>query len=224
MQPRLTFEILDLKIEEYIKRDEKSQPGRGERIAFVTGFAAVGVALFANIVRPPELGLVLATSGLVVEIVSFAVAILLMIRREWHQFRRQRRAFSQELEADYVTFRKYVAWLRTYPAEEIAQRLRYLQSRRNMMVYRLGALTGGVERLGILPVVVALYFQFKDWRWGDWSALLDVNWVSGILLWAALLVYAGGWWIIRLKSRLDSYEALLTEATMPLPEGSNAPR
>jgi hypothetical protein len=80
------------------------------------------------------------------------------------------------------------------------------------MTFRLGLLTGGVERLGVLPVLIALYFQFKDWKFGYWQALGQVNLAGGLLLWALLLLYLGGWWLIRLKLRLDTYEMLLAEA------------
>jgi hypothetical protein len=115
------------------------------------------------------------------------------------------------LDKDYVAFREYVAWLGEFPNAEIGRRLRYIRDRKEMMSYRLGLFTGGLERFGIFPLLVALYLQFKDWRFGDWSALGRVNMLGGLLLWALLLAYIGGWFLIRLRTRLDTYEALLAE-------------
>lgn len=109
-------------------------------------------------------------------------------------------------------YRRFVEWLHAYGPDELSRKLQYIRDRRSSMTFRLGLLTGGVERLGVLPVLIALYFQFKDWRFGDWQALGQVNLAGGLLLWALLLLYLGGWWLIRLKLRLDTYEMLLTEA------------
>ena len=71
---------------------------------------------------------------------------------------------------------------------------------------------GGVERLGILPLLLALYLQFKDWEWGDWGMLAEVNLIQGLLIWALVLVYLSGWRLVRLHARVESYERLLIEA------------
>ena len=80
------------------------------------------------------------------------------------------------------------------------------------MSYRLGLAMGGIERLGVFPVLIALYLQFKDWKWGDWAALADVNLVAGLLIWAMVLLYGVGWILIGLKVRLDTYQSILEES------------
>jgi len=76
------------------------------------------------------------------------------------------------LDADYVGYRQLVDWLCSFPPQEVARRQRYLRDRKATLGYRLGLFTGGMERLGVLPVLVVLYLQFKDWGFGDWESAL----------------------------------------------------
>jgi len=54
--------------------------------------------------------------------------------------------------------------------------------------------------------------QFRNWSWGDWSGAFDVKPVAGLLIWAMVLLYAAGWLLVGLRSRLDSYVSLLEES------------
>ncbi|RDY66904.1 hypothetical protein DX912_11415 [Lysobacter soli] len=74
---------------------------------------------------------------------------------------------------------------------------------------RMGLLLGGIQRLGVLPLLIALYLQFRNWEWGDWAGAFDVNLLAGLLIWAMLLLYAAGWLLVGLRTRLDSYVGLL---------------
>lgn len=77
---------------------------------------------------------------------------------------------------------------------------------------RMGLVYGGFQRLGIFPVLVALYLQFRNWELGDWASAFDVNLVAGLLIWMMVLMYAAGWLLIGLRTRLDTYVNLLEGA------------
>ena len=62
------------------------------------------------------------------------------------------------------------------------------------------------------PVLVALYLQFRNWTWGDWATAFDVNPVAGLIIWMMVLLYAAGWMLIGLRTRLDTYVSLLEAA------------
>ena len=68
-------------------------------------------------------------------------------------------------------------------------------------------LTGSIEKLGALPIVVALYLQFKDMHWPPHS-----SWVEIFLIFALVL----GYWLsvmqIGVRLRLQLYETLLRKA------------
>lgn len=68
------------------------------------------------------------------------------------------------------------------------------------------------ERLGIMPILLALYLQLKDWRWGDWTVLSKITLMQGVLAFLLLLAYALSWHLIRLRVRVQAYEQLLAGA------------
>lgn len=160
--------------------------------------------------------------GLAFELIFLGISAVAFIRRNWKMFRASKRNYAKDLDHDYGEYMRFLGWLRNFKEEDLSRKLRYVRDRKGSMTFRLGLLTGGVERLGVLPVLVALYFQFKDWEFGDWQALGQVNLAAGLLLWALLLLYLGGWWLIRLKLRLDTYEILLAEATRDRPADMTA--
>lgn len=130
-----------------------------------------------------------------------------------HTFYRRHGKSSRELDLDYDQRRDSVVAMRRFPQNELARRLRYLATRKSSLAYRMGILTGSVQRLGILPLLAILYVQFKDWRFGDWQAIGQVHMVGGLLLWALFLAYLLSWWLVGMGTRWDAYEALLIEAT-----------
>ncbi|MFB8922685.1 hypothetical protein QSH46_004655 [Xanthomonas arboricola pv. juglandis] len=87
-----------------------------------------------------------------------------------------------------------------------------MRDRRTNMHDRLGLFTGGMEKLGFMPVLLALYLQLKDWRFGDWTVLSKITPIQGVLAFTLLFAFAMSWHLIRLRIRVQSYEQLLAEA------------
>jgi hypothetical protein len=212
MQRHLSFEMLDEKNDEYIGLTERNPAGRMERWSFYVALLAAGVGVLIGPLIGGKIGSWVTVAGLLVEFAGLILCLALKLKREWATFAKARRTYAKELEHDYRLYRGYVSWVRGFPDEEVARRLRYIRDRKGSMTYRLGLFTGGIERLGILPLIVALYLQFKDWEFGDWDALSSVNMLGGLLLWGLLIGYLASWWLIGLRTRMDSYEALLAEA------------
>lgn len=61
--------------------------------------------------------------------------------------------------------------------------------------------------LGPFPLLLALYLQFRGWKWGEWGAVFDVGWVGALLIFGLTLLYLLGWMLIGQRIRLDSYVA-----------------
>ncbi|PZQ12883.1 MAG: hypothetical protein DI564_12625 [Rhodanobacter denitrificans] len=186
--------------------------GRWERGSFLIGLAAIGLAIAAGLIVPGRSGAVIVFSCIVIELAALSVTAWLWLRRNWSLFRHPTRSFAHELDADFVHHRRLVAALRRFPVAQLEARLRYLRARRQLMQQGLSLFSGGLERLGILPVIGVLYLQFRDWRWGDWARLADVNLLQALLIWALLLVYVSGWRLVIVHRRTAVYEALLAEA------------
>ena len=207
----LTFELMDTLLDDYAKEEQSKGPGPWERWSFAIGLLGAGVGLLIGTLLGNATGPFVVKVGLAVEISGFAISLLLMVIREWRSFRHARRTYAIELDHDYGYYRALVDKLRAFPLEQREARLRYVRDRKQVMHYRMGLFTGGVEKLGIIPLLVGLYLQFKDLD-GDWSSLQQINAVQGLLIWALFLCYAVGWHMVRLKSRVDAYELLLAEA------------
>ncbi|AWH39260.1 hypothetical protein C1929_10655 [Stenotrophomonas sp. ZAC14D1_NAIMI4_6] len=84
------------------------------------------------------------------------------------------------------------------------------------MVDRMGLMYGGLQRLGPFPLLVALYLQFRNWHWGDWTGVFDIGWAGVILIFAMVMLYLVGWILIAQRTRLDTYVSLL-EASLQEP-------
>lgn len=144
-------------------------------------------------------------------VLLFASRKLRSLRR---RFRDAHRHFADELDDDFSAFRDVIDWLARYPVEALASRMRYVRLRRETLLYRLGLVTGGLDKLGILPLVVAAWLQFKDLRLQNITDLGSINLVGIVLLALLATAYLASWWLLRLSTRLDVCAALLHEALL----------
>lgn len=208
----LAFERMDEMIDAYAVATRGSSPGRTERIAFLIGVVGTIFALIASVLSPKYLSVWWGMGSVLAELAGFALFLALFLKREWRSFRNNKRDYAKELDRDFEKYMEYVRQLRTYPRGQRDDLLRYIQARRKVMHHRMGLVTGGMERLGVIPLLGALYLQFKDWKLGDWTALGKVTLVQGVLALALLAIYMASWQLVLLYSRTEAYELLLIEA------------
>ncbi len=210
----LSFALLDEKVSRYVgatTSDERA--GKWERWSMVAGFASGGAGFLLTKMVMGRPALVLLSIALVMELIGLGVWLVLRMRREWRDFKMPHAQYARELDQSYTSYRELALELNAFPQVELQRLLRYLKARRNSLAYSTGLLSGNLDRLGLLPVLAMLYVQFKDWTFGDWTSLWSsVHLVGGSLLWAIFLVYLGSWWLVRLRMRLDVYQAFLEEA------------
>jgi len=208
----LDFERMDEMVDAYAAATKGSAPGRVERYAFVVGVVGTVLALVTSALSPQYLSVWWGVGGVAIELAGFIVFLALFLKREWRSFRNSKRDYAIELDRDFGKYMGYVRQLRDYPRNQRDRLLRYIQARRKVMHSRMGLVTGGMERLGVIPLLAALYLQFKDWRLGDWAALGEVTFVQGLLAVSLLVIYVASWGLILLYSRTEAYELLLIEA------------
>ena len=209
----LTYALIEKKIDQYAKDVGDDKPGVVECLAFWTTMVLWMPLLLAAQFAKSRAALLVLAACTVLLLIALGVGMVCFVRREWRTFHRRHDKLSRELDRDYDQWRGLVVAMRCFPKDELARRLCYVSARKSSLAYRMGLFTGGVQRLGILPLLVILYLQFKDWRLGDWAAFGQVHMVGGLLLWALFLVYLGAWWLVGMGTRWDAYEALLIEAT-----------
>lgn len=191
---------------------QRERSGVWERRAWAVGLLAAGIAIVLGRFAPGRLGVWLVVACVVVELSALALACALTLRQQWPSFRHPIRDFAVELDFGFIHYQRLVTALRYFPADELDMHLRYLRARRASLQLGMRAFTGGLERLGMLPALGVLYLQFRDWRWGDWARLAEVNLVQALLIGALLVAYVAGWQLMSLHRRIAAYEALLAEA------------
>ncbi|WP_240318487.1 hypothetical protein [Lysobacter sp. TY2-98] len=150
--------------------------------------------------------------ALACECLGGAVAAIRMLWRQVPHWRRLRANHAAEMDREFHLWRDLISEMRAFPRSQREQMLSFAKQLREGMTYRLGLALGGVERLGVFPILVALYLQFRNWKFGDWAAAFDVHLVGGLLIWAIALLYVMGWALVGLRVRLSTYIDLLEES------------
>lgn len=93
------------------------------------------------------------------------------------------------MDDEFNHWKRLVARLRQFPKTERQHRLRYANQLRTGMIDRTGLMYGGLQKLGPFPVLIALYLQFRNWKWGNWAGAFDVSLVAGLLILSLVLLY-----------------------------------
>lgn len=219
----LTFQWLYGRVQGLVEHSIYPKAGRVEAWAFRVAVLATIVGLLAGqlLVRwvAPVAVLQIVKVCLAVEIGGLLVALLLASRRGIRQFTQPRLSHAEEMDSEFAHWQAVIKELRVYPRIERERRLKFVSSLRTNMIERMGIMFGGLQRLGPFPLLIALYLQFRDWKWGDWAAAFDVGPLGALLIFALVLLYAVGWMLIGLRTRLDTYVALL-EGSVQEPEAA----
>jgi hypothetical protein len=208
--PKLTFAALDARIEALAQFSSKT-------LAFPKigkwGFplAAVG-ALFSLLciaVLPANAAYtdLLAHMGLSVEIAGAIFYTASQLPNKWPTFANSRRASAEKLDFDMPNHQALIKWLREFPMQDRERLKEFVSYRHERLKERLPMLIGSIEKLGALPVIVALYLQFKGVRWPPHPSLLEIF---------LIFVLIFGYWQcvmqINVRLRLHLYETLLSKA------------
>lgn len=210
--PELSFALMDSLMDDFSARTRGRPAGRVERIAMTTGVAGAVAGILLGWMLPKPFDLYAALIGLVLECLGFAVGIFLSFKRDWRWIRHAHKDTAESLDSDFLKYEDYVQRLRQFPARDRARRHRYIRERSTRMMSRTRLFTGGMERLGAFPLLLALYIQLKDWRFGDWAALNDITMVQGFLIFALMLAYLMFLHLMRIHSRIEAIELLLNES------------
>lgn len=123
----------------------------------------------------------------------------------------------EQLDHDRPEFEAIMAWLCQQPADALAGCQRMVVLNHRLLVAKLGLLAGGLDRLGVLPALVAAYLFLRNV--GDildmplWELLIAA---FLILLWLVIVAAT------LMRIRLQLYESLLSEA-LAMKSGLGAP-
>lgn len=124
----------------------------------------------------------------------------------WALWTWQRDQVSQ-LDHDMPLFRTILDWLSQHPMTALEEHRRAARLTLAQVSAKIGMFTGGLERLGVLPVMASAYLFFRNW-----SELLDMPSWQLMLGFGLILLYFVMMVANLKRIRLQLYESLLTEA------------
>ncbi len=206
---KLTFKALNKRIDELpahasVRFTISKREVRGYFIGFGAGF----LGLAAGKLLPSNMTTVVITATLLaVELIALAIAMI--PPRPWRipGFVSERSAYADQLDHDMLHYEELLAWLRTFPKEQLEFMAGYVAERREFLQTKQPLLTGSIDKLGALPIVFAVFLQFSNLRWP-----LQITWPELIFA----LVLAWMYWTclltVSLQFRARLYELVLKRA------------
>lgn len=210
MEPQqLTFSALEKRIEEtpqhpYYRISPSRRVRWGNGIGMVAGL--LGLVIGKTLPASPAI-LVAASTLLVIEIAAFVVAWTADLPALNLRPSRERREYAETLDYDMPHHLSLIEWLKAFPRERLESMGAFASHRLDRFRSKLPLFTGGMEKLGFLPIAAALFLQFKDMRWP-----LHPDWMEIALIGALMFIYWLSVLQLNLRFRLELYDALLKKA------------
>lgn len=112
-----------------------------------------------------------------------------------------------QLDHDTPLFRTILMWLSQRPRTVLEEHQRVARLVLNQMSVKIGMFTGGLERLGLLPVLASAYLFFRNW-----DELMDMPYWQIMIGFGLILLYFVMMVSNLKRIRLQLYESLLSEA------------
>lgn len=123
-----------------------------------------------------------------------------------------------QLDHDLPQFRTLLTWLSERPMATLEEHQRVARLSLGQMSAKIGMFTGGLERLGVLPVLVSTYLFFRNWH-----ELMDMPYWQLIIGFGLILLYFIMMVANLMRIRLQLYEVLLTEALAMKSRSASSP-
>ncbi|MGB0221501.1 MAG: hypothetical protein ACPGJF_19340 [Sinimarinibacterium flocculans] len=193
--------------------DSDPPAGQWERYGLYAALLGIVIASVAGIAAiNTTLGQVVVLTGFSVEIVGVIVYVAAGFVRIKRSIQLDDRSSAQNLDRDYLGYEQIVSWLRRFPRDALESRLVFTSNRTDSWQRGTSLVMGGVEKLGILPVIVALYLQFKDTS-RIWPP--DITTVGGVFALLIIGIYVIGMWALTRRLQVTRFERLLKVALDP---------
>ncbi|WP_201312652.1 hypothetical protein [Dyella sp. EPa41] len=213
MEPAtLTFAALNARIDALPDHESLSvTPSTRQRWGYILGFGAGFTGLLAAKLFPSsKIALIFTAVMLIVEVGGLILAIA--PRGHWRQWRlpsfaSERREFADQLDFDLYHYQQLIAWLTSFPKGRLEAMAQYASQRHERLKDKHPLISGGLEKLGALPVAAVLYLQFKDLHWPPqptWPEFFLGMAIVG-LYWASLL-------LVSVRFRAQLFALLLSQA------------
>lgn len=191
------------------------------RVCNVIGLLGMAAGLLPSLLilfwEPQHWMIWLARSGLAAIALGWIPVVLRDVWVVVRSIRSWRREQAEQLDHDYLEWARLSKWIATHPRVQLERHLRWLQMCNTRMTAKLNFLAGGIEKLGVLPVIVALAVQAR--------VATDV---ADVPTWQLILgLFAGITYLVALvgslmRLRMQLYEMAVTEALRLLDEAESS--
>lgn len=211
-QAPLTFALLDAQIEALPEGPVSTlRSPRWMRPWTFVGLVGLALGLLPSLLilwlEPRHWMLVLARGGLLIALIGFAPGFFRNLWTSLHEIRRRREGLVQQFDHDVEQFCELADRLARYPRQTLEAQARYARLGHERLGSRLVMMVGGMERLGILPLLLAAIVVLRNWN----DLTVAPTWLVVLAIMAAWM-WIGGWWGAEFRRRLQLYEFLLEEA------------
>ncbi|NII09516.1 hypothetical protein [Oleiagrimonas sp. C23AA] len=211
--PRLSFSTLETRLDQMPQHASLDlRMGRLEKTGLALICTAGGGSLLLAKLLPHQhewTRWVLFTA-LVLELVGLLMLVASTLPQMCRGLKHERRIFAEVLDFDLPQRLELTAWLRQYPQAQLATLHAFAAQRQQLMMQKTPLITGSLEKLGVLPLLAALFLQFKDAHWPphpSWLQVIGFCALAG-MYWQSLIT-------ISLRIRLGVYTQVLAEAMQP---------
>lgn len=140
------------------------------------------------------------------------------------EFLHWRTNLTEQSDHDLVQFRELRAWLQTFPRDVLEEHRNFARLVHDRLGSKLGLLAGGIERVGILPVLVAGFFLLREVEGLGIASLAEVPLWQAVLAPSLVITWCMGVMAVRMRLRHELYAMLLTDALENKPELHNGVR
>lgn len=185
---------------------EASAPGADRKALY--GFALALVAYCASfLVTRLQLGdraqLVSLSLVVAIEVVGLCMTIWYS-RREFLSFRRPLLNFSRQLDHDFPYHFELLDWLKGQPFDLLERHASMAKFRRERFTQKLPLIAGSIPTLGLVPVVIAVYFQIREYAAGR-----HLSWVDFVAGFFVAILYLIVWGAALMRSRVEAMDMYL---------------
>lgn len=182
---------------------------------------AIGAAGVVTCVTPfvliqfmrPQMWMVeVSKIGLWIAIVAYIPGIIRTIGVLAVEFWQWRPKLVEQSDHDIARFRELRSWLTGYPSAELKEHRNFARLSQERLASKLGILMGSIDKLGVLPALVALLVLLGNTGEITLDRLLAAPGWQIVLALFLPVIYFIGLLAALMRLRLQLYEAVLSDA------------
>jgi hypothetical protein len=191
-EAELTFKALNERIDAIPDHPSVSLdlPTRA-RYGYAVAFLAFSLCLLAGKALPGDrlYTLIITILMLVIELVAIGLAVFYDLSLRMPGFRSERKDYAEQLDHDLQHHENLIVWVAGFPRERIALLSDYADLRNERFKEKQSLLTGGLDKLGMLPIVIAIYLQARTLHWPLEMSPLEIGFCCflALIYWVCLI-------------------------------------